>query len=221
MCFGCKTNVLYLFIAGIPQRIPSPRELQYHTQSIMQNALIRKKLEEQRENFRKRQEQENAKKNQHETSSSSIEQQSSLDQQNIVVTTTAPSQEESSIKNQADSPVKKVVSSVTSQSQRPHAPSPSIFTPTSVLRKMTAEKETDSGKPTGNNARMDEKKKQTTNIQQQQQPQHVIRNQIQQPFMNNMAPVERMKIQNDGFGMNTWDSPHQLIQGGMKPPGNY
>lgn len=40
---------------GIPQRIPSPRELQFHTQSIMQNALIKKKLEEQRENFRKRQ----------------------------------------------------------------------------------------------------------------------------------------------------------------------
>ncbi len=41
---------------GIPQRIPSPRELQFHTQSIMQSALIKKKLEEQRENFRKRQE---------------------------------------------------------------------------------------------------------------------------------------------------------------------
>lgn len=40
---------------SIPQRIPSPRELQFHTQSIMQNALIKKKLEEQRENFRKRQ----------------------------------------------------------------------------------------------------------------------------------------------------------------------
>ncbi|XP_052873680.1 putative mediator of RNA polymerase II transcription subunit 26 [Anopheles cruzii] len=43
---------------GIPQRIPSPRELQYHTQSIMQHALIRKKLEEARENYRKRQEQQ-------------------------------------------------------------------------------------------------------------------------------------------------------------------
>lgn len=43
---------------GVPQRIPSPRELQFHTQSIMQNALIKKKLEEQRENYRKRQEQQ-------------------------------------------------------------------------------------------------------------------------------------------------------------------
>lgn len=46
----------FCFSLGIQQRIPSPRELQFHTQSIMQNALIKKKLEEQRENFRKRQE---------------------------------------------------------------------------------------------------------------------------------------------------------------------
>lgn len=40
-----------------PKRIPSPRELQQHTQTIMQTALIRKKLQEQSENFRRRQEQ--------------------------------------------------------------------------------------------------------------------------------------------------------------------
>lgn len=40
-----------------PKRIPSPRELQQHTQTIMQTALIRKKLQEQTENFRRRQEQ--------------------------------------------------------------------------------------------------------------------------------------------------------------------
>lgn len=44
-------------LSAIPQRIPSPRELQAHTQSIMQGALIKKKLEEQRENYRRRQEQ--------------------------------------------------------------------------------------------------------------------------------------------------------------------
>jgi hypothetical protein len=38
------------------QRIPSPQELVYHTQQIMQNALIKRKLEEQKENYRKRQE---------------------------------------------------------------------------------------------------------------------------------------------------------------------
>ncbi|KAK6621247.1 hypothetical protein RUM43_011553 [Polyplax serrata] len=39
-------------ITGLPHRVPSPRELMLHTQTIMQSALIKKK----RENFRKRQE---------------------------------------------------------------------------------------------------------------------------------------------------------------------
>ncbi|CAK1589928.1 unnamed protein product [Parnassius mnemosyne] len=43
-------------VAGVAGRIPSPRELAAHTQSIMQGALIKKKLEEQRENFRRRHE---------------------------------------------------------------------------------------------------------------------------------------------------------------------
>lgn len=42
-------------VAGV-SRAPSPRELAAHTQSLMQNAIIKKKLEEQRENFRRRQE---------------------------------------------------------------------------------------------------------------------------------------------------------------------
>ncbi|XP_048482169.1 eukaryotic translation initiation factor 4E transporter [Plutella xylostella] len=69
---------------GVPARIPSPRELAAHTQSIMQSALIKKKLEEQRENYRRRHEPKNT---------------------------------------------------------------PISFTPTSVLRKMTAEKEQDAPSP--------------------------------------------------------------------------
>jgi hypothetical protein len=38
------------------QRIPSPQEIQHHAQQVYQNALIRRKLEEQRENFRRKQE---------------------------------------------------------------------------------------------------------------------------------------------------------------------
>ena len=34
------------------QRVPSPQELIVHTQQILQGALIRRKLEEQKENFR-------------------------------------------------------------------------------------------------------------------------------------------------------------------------
>ncbi|XP_072155534.1 uncharacterized protein [Bemisia tabaci] len=48
-------NTLTVQHPGI-QRVPSPRELVAHTQNILQSALIKKKLEEQKENFRKRQE---------------------------------------------------------------------------------------------------------------------------------------------------------------------
>ena len=40
----------------VQQRIPSPQELTIHAQQIMQNALIKRKLEEQKENYRKRNE---------------------------------------------------------------------------------------------------------------------------------------------------------------------
>jgi hypothetical protein len=233
------TLYLIRFIyTGMPQRIPSPRELQYHTQSIMQNALIRKKLEEQRENFRKRQEQEkqeSAKKNQQDSVPTIAASSSSgdlSDQSNIQVTTTAPSQaaQEDSMKNsQMESPIKKSIVPAIAQHQiqRQHAPSPNIFTPTSVLRKMTAEKENDAGKISG---RIDEsKKKPITGGSQQQNAQHnSIRNQPppQQSFMNNIGGMSqmdaRMKMQNDGgvFGMSAWDSPQQQQQmQGMKPPG--
>lgn len=53
-----------LAISPIPgrERIPSPQELAIHTQQIMQNALIKRKLEEQKENFRRRQEQDQLRK---------------------------------------------------------------------------------------------------------------------------------------------------------------
>ena len=47
-----------LSISPVPnqqQRVPSPQELVLHTQQIMQNALIKRKLEEQKENYRRRQ----------------------------------------------------------------------------------------------------------------------------------------------------------------------
>ncbi len=176
----------------------------------MQNALIRKKLEEQRENYRKRQEQEkqeNAKKNQQDQPTSSSEGNSNPDQ-NI------SNPEE---KSQPDSPSKKAP---TVQSQRQHAPSPSIFalTPTSVLRKMTAEKESDASK--------NEKRKIPPQTPQQHQ-QMMMRNQQPQsqqaPFMgNNISPMDRLKMaQNDASGlqfgsMNAWNT--QPMQD-MKPIG--
>jgi hypothetical protein len=197
----------------MPQRIPSPRELQYHTQSIMQNALIRKKLEEQRENYRKRQEQEqkeimqkqeNEKKNRH-------------DFQNSDNQVTTPED-----KPNNDSPSKKIASGVApatqQQVQRAHAPSPNIFTPTSVLRKMTAEKDGESGKI--------DKKKAITGVppgqpirgQQQNQQQMTAQQQQQHAFnMGGNVPnnFERMMQQHsEAFGKMNWDS-----QSPIKPPG--
>lgn len=55
--FLTLNNIQHLhLLSAATQRIPSPRELQAHTQCIMQGALIKKKLEEQRENYRRRQE---------------------------------------------------------------------------------------------------------------------------------------------------------------------
>lgn len=205
----------------MPQRIPSPRELQYHTQSIMQNALIRKKLEEQRENYRKRQEQEkqeNAKKNQQEVTCTG-EMTSTADH---VITTSTPtsvittSSHDEKAQQLQESPGKKTAPIIQIQ-QRHHAPSPSIFTltPTSVLRKMTAEKDYDS--------KGEKKKSLLAGLpqSQQQQQQQPIRNQ-QPPFGGSLSQMERLKMaQSDagmfgGNNMNPWES--QSMQG-MKPSG--
>ncbi len=45
-------------IPGVNKRVPSPQEMAIHAQQIMQNALIKRKLKEQEENFRRRHEQD-------------------------------------------------------------------------------------------------------------------------------------------------------------------
>lgn len=123
----------------MPQRIPSPRELQYHTQSIMQNALIRKKLEEQRENFRKRQEAQAQAQTQNNNSinisASGIGASQASNTTSTITTTPA----------QAPIQVNAMPMGPTHSSPVKHtaSPTPLAFTPTSVLRKMTAEKDTD------------------------------------------------------------------------------
>ncbi|XP_023289580.1 eukaryotic translation initiation factor 4E transporter isoform X3 [Orussus abietinus] len=92
-------NTLTVQHPVMQHRVPSPREIVMHTQSIIQNALIKKKLEEQQENFRKRQEQQQQQQ--------------------------------------------RVSSPVISSTKQTLSPTPLAFTPTSVLRKMTAEKETE------------------------------------------------------------------------------
>ncbi|CAG2056485.1 unnamed protein product [Timema podura] len=101
------------YLKSLPHRVPSPRELIVHTQNIMQSALIKKKLEEQRENYRKRQ-----------------EMQQSL----------SPNLTTGGLVGVSNN-----VSKGTETSPAKHlSPTPLTFTPTSVLRKMTAEKEADS-----------------------------------------------------------------------------
>ncbi|GFS84202.1 eukaryotic translation initiation factor 4E transporter [Nephila pilipes] len=53
---SASPNTLQVQNPVVLQRVPSPQELAVHTQSILQNALIKRKLEEQKENYRKRQE---------------------------------------------------------------------------------------------------------------------------------------------------------------------
>ena len=52
---GSKNTLSVSPVPGPHQRVPSPQELVIHTQQIMQNALIKRKLEEQKENYRRRQ----------------------------------------------------------------------------------------------------------------------------------------------------------------------
>ena len=51
---GGSKNTLTVSPVPSQQRVPSPQELVIHTQQIMQNALIKRKLEEQKENYRRR-----------------------------------------------------------------------------------------------------------------------------------------------------------------------
>lgn len=156
----------------------------------MQNALIRKKLEEQRENFRKRQEQEQKEQMQKQESERKGQDEASSPEENPF-----------------DSPIKKAPAQ--HQLQRQHAPSPNIFTPTSVLRKMTGEKDSD--------GKMGSDKKKAITGGNGQQP---IRNQQmpqQQQYMGNLTQLDRlmqMQAQNDAFGKVNWDS-----QSSMKPQG--
>jgi hypothetical protein len=202
---NCMTKFSHFL--GMPQRIPSPRELQYHTQSIMQNALIRKKLEEQRENYRKRQEQEQKEIMQKQESEKKNRQDIQPGSDNQATTP------EEKLNN--DSPTKKIASGVApatqQQVQRAHAPSPNIFTPTSVLRKMTAEKDGESGK-------MDKKKAITGGIPPGQPIRgQQIQQQQQHPFnMGGNAPnFERMMQHNEAFGKMNWDA-QSPIKPGMK-----
>lgn len=166
----------------------------------MQNALIRKKLEEQRENFRKRQEQEQKEQIQKQGGDRKEPAQDGS------LISPAQSPEEIPKSGPLDSPIKKAPAQ--HQVLRQHAPSPNIFTPTSVLRKMTAEKEGDSGKMNS------DKKKAITGAQSRQQPQMQQQQQFMGGNLNQLDRMMQIQAQNDAFGKVNWDA-----QSPIKPPG--
>ncbi|XP_065370770.1 eukaryotic translation initiation factor 4E transporter [Calliphora vicina] len=98
-----------------PLHMPTQRELQMHTQAIMQNALFKKKIDVD-EAMRRRQEMHK----QHEIESFSQQHQ----QQSLNSNSVMPQQGHQQT------------------SRHVNSPTPLAFTPTSVLRKMTAEKDT-------------------------------------------------------------------------------
>ncbi|KAJ8916524.1 hypothetical protein NQ315_000166 [Exocentrus adspersus] len=133
--FGYKSEYPH----AMHQRIPSPRELQVHTQNILQRALIKKKLEEQQENYRKKQELQRGQ------------------------SPSAPSG--------SQGPAKSVSS-----------PTPLAFTPTSVLRKMTAEKDEGKENKMSNDAKVPPGRPLTGMRPQPPQPQAQQQQQWNAPF---------------------------------------
>merc|ERR1719367_1940391 len=101
----------------LQQRIPSPQELVYHAQQIMQNALIKRKLEEQKENYRRRQE------------------QFSGGEGNVA-------REQQQIRERSNSDAKGDSSSAAAAAAAPLA-----FTPTAVMKKMAAERRDSDPRP--------------------------------------------------------------------------
>lgn len=151
----------------------------------MQNALIKKKLEEQRENFRKRQEIQQQQQMQHITQHGG-----------------------GGGGGGEPSPTGSIINLNTKNSSSPakqyssHIPSPTplAFTPTSVLRKMTAEKDMDQPQKDDKKLLQIQQQQQIQMHQQQQQQQQYQQRalqpgqQQQQPFTRN--PTNDFKIEN-------------------------
>ncbi|XP_039968188.1 eukaryotic translation initiation factor 4E transporter [Bactrocera tryoni] len=114
------------------QAIPCQREMQFHTHAIMQNATLKKKIEEQQDSIRRRQEnhlQSNNRLGLNEVDT----QQKNIQQMQI----SSNMQQQTAGTQQQAQPTRHI-----------NSPTPLAFTPTSVLRKMTAEKDNSNSNPT-------------------------------------------------------------------------
>uniref|UniRef100_A0A0K8UIL5 Protein sister of odd and bowel n=1 Tax=Bactrocera latifrons TaxID=174628 RepID=A0A0K8UIL5_BACLA len=114
------------------QAIPSQREMQFNTHTIMPNATLKKKIEEQQDSIRRRQEnypQSNTTLGLNEVDT----QQKNIQQMQI----SSNMQQQTAGTQQQTQPTRHI-----------NSPTPLAFTPTSVLRKMTAEKDNSNSNPT-------------------------------------------------------------------------
>lgn len=119
------------------QAIPGQREIQFHTHSIMQNAMMKKKIEEQQDSIRRRQEK-------HPQSNNMMLGLNEVDtqQKNIQQMHLSNNMQQQTTGTQQQTHVLHPIQQQQHQPSRHiNSPTPLAFTPTSVLRKMTAEKD--------------------------------------------------------------------------------
>ncbi|XP_011194719.1 eukaryotic translation initiation factor 4E transporter isoform X1 [Zeugodacus cucurbitae] len=119
------------------QAIPSQREIQFHTHTIMQNAMLKKKIEEQQDSIRRRQEKHPQSNNMLGLSEVDA-QQKNMQQMHL---SNSMQQQQSTTQQQAHVPHTIQQPQQHQSSRHINSPTPLAFTPTSVLRKMTADKD--------------------------------------------------------------------------------
>ncbi|XP_069968857.1 eukaryotic translation initiation factor 4E transporter isoform X2 [Bactrocera oleae] len=118
------------------QAIPSQREIQFHTHTIMQNALLKKKIEVQQDSIRRRQEKHPQSNNMLLGLNEVDMQQNNVQQMNL-----SSNMQQQTTGTQQQAHVSHPIQQQHQPTRHINSPTPLAFTPTSVLRKMTAEKD--------------------------------------------------------------------------------
>ncbi|XP_054746810.1 eukaryotic translation initiation factor 4E transporter [Anastrepha obliqua] len=129
-------SLLPLTQASNLQTTPNQRDLQFHTQTIMQNAMLKKKIEEQqqqqKDSLRRRQE------IQKQPQANILSVLNEIDMQQVPISN---SMQQQPAVTQQQPHIPHTLQHQHQQSRHINSPTPLAFTPTSVLRKMTAEKD--------------------------------------------------------------------------------
>ncbi|XP_064618979.1 eukaryotic translation initiation factor 4E transporter-like isoform X2 [Lineus longissimus] len=121
-------------------RVPSPQELVYHTQAIMQNALIKKQLEDQKERFMKKQQQDIRAKSPNPVPMT-------ISSGNVSVSVPVPTMSIAAIPTVTEMTQMQMQTSISQMHMQTSVstpvsakPPPTVFTPTSVIIKMASDK---------------------------------------------------------------------------------